>query len=193
VLAALDRLKFEGSNRDVLMNFLHDLVQNAVRTGSGKRYSDSTLDLFSLVAVRSIKAATTLSVNLGGPCETTIRDHIKATRLNLDPGIAGTESAFATLGSYYSDILKELKIEPGSVLVELSEDETVLAGAIEYDTATCCFVGTCGRVGEDHKCDSTPVHFVATGKDAYAKLTEFLLASKVAHCKWKMVCFSLLS
>jgi hypothetical protein len=69
----------------------------------------------------------------------------------------------------------------GSVLVEQSEDETVIIKLLEYMQATDTIVGSCGRRGADHECQPDYVHVVGHDQGSYARLQDFFRHSIVAH------------
>lgn len=183
VIAALDRIKGCEENKSVLGNFLQDVVKNLARKKQGHRFHQSTKDLFSVLLTRCPFAGRYLQQNLGAPSVSVLRENIRADRVDMLPGLHGTKAICAGLGNIVKKKLDALGYDHGSVLWELSEDDTILSAVIEYDVVLCCFVGTCGVDGDDHQCCTDPVPMEFTGRDAYSKFRAFVQTQRRAHCK----------
>ncbi len=172
----------DSKHHSALLSVLKDLVTNSCVAPNGRRYSRSTLDLFSIVAVRSMKAAVTLSGNLGGPTEATMRSHVRAHRRNIVPGFDA--DGMKQVAVLYAALMSDAGLAPGSVPVLLAEDETACTGTFDYDVATCCVYGSCGLECADHRCDSKPIPFSGAEPDGFERLRELFRTHRKARCKF---------
>lgn len=180
----LDRLKLSGDvhNIDVLRKVLADLIVNSTRKGQGHRFSKETKDLLSIIAVRSMKAASVVGHNLGVSTATLGR-HIADSRRNIQFG--HDVDIFKSLAQDIPVILESRGIEPGTCPVFAAEDEAAFTRGVMVDHtgSDVYLVGFCGEECEaGHKCTSKPVKVTDFGPTSLESLKELFRKNRQGAC-----------
>jgi hypothetical protein len=161
---ANDRLEGKG----VLLEMLLDMVKNLNRrVNRGKRYSDTTRHFFSVLLLwGGPRVASFVELNMGGPRTETLR---KTLRL---PPMDFTCINFETMDRvslWMKDILVSLGIEPGSVGVEVQEDETGCAATGVFVHKTGSIENFCGPAG--HQTCELNGHSIPLNRDNFTAPT----------------------
>ena len=158
--------------RPALFEFIRDLVRSyKLRDGAegkhskGMRWHTASKRIFCVL--RKYGGPRTLRFlheTLETPAESTVKREWRKDKVHFCPG--AQPSIFEAVGKVYAAIKQQLGIV-GPVFYELSEDETTVPGASQYNQRLDSIVGFCGRKGPGHTCDAKHCIVIGTGDDAY--------------------------
>ena len=184
VLGIVSNLKLANDKgmldeKSKLLSFLKTLTANLSRSSKGKRYDEFTKELYYCLSViggpRIVKF---VSANLSGPADGTVRALKRKTKQPLVIGMKN--DPFIHAATAIKGIMDKHGIS-SPVLVELSQDETVIQKMLQWMPQEDIIVGACGQKGPEHKC--IPGYHMVLGNDehSYERLTEFFQTSVIAH------------
>ena len=122
-----------------------------------------------------------LRENIGGPSKTTILNHLKDVRREIQPGSPGVAHNMQSIGTIWEPLIvtrREKKSDEGEVImVEMSEDETGIVGRIEYWRARDSIYGSCGWKSPTHKCND---HFHPVIGSSWDRLVDIMRKAVVS-------------
>jgi len=159
-----------------LLHFVRDMLHSlrlsgVARQARGMRWHKSSKRIFAVL--RKFGGARTqrfLHETLQAPHHRTVEREWAKDKMHFKPG--ANKEIFERIGLFYRDAKARLGIT-GIVLYEVSEDETTVPGASEYNQYCDSIVGFCGRKGPNHECDdclgddSPHCIVIGEGDDAY--------------------------
>ena len=158
------------AQRQPLFNFIRDLIHclrlsSVQRQSRQMRWSKSTKRIFGVL--RKFGGARThrfLHETLQAPDIRTVEREWARDKMRFTPGVH--RELFEKVGLFYRDA-KKMRGISGKVLYELSEDETTVPGASQYNQHLDSIVGFCGKRGPTHMCDECCSVVIGDKDDAY--------------------------
>jgi hypothetical protein len=120
--------------------------------------------------------------NIGGPSLTTIKStRAKKHRMQLGVDLA----TFVWLAVFYKETLMRLGIDLGSVLFQLSIDETVIMPTLVVSACGDFLLGSCGLKGtheKPHVCAPIKIS-IRYGEEGYKDICDAVENYVLAHCE----------
>ena len=175
--------KWESSK--TLLRFVKDLVHSyRLRDGAegarsaNMRWGKSSKRIFAVL--RKYGGPRTLRFireNLEAPNDRTIQREWAGDKMHFKPGAHA--DIFAHLGRLYALLKKKHGID-GPVMYELSEDETTVPGASQYNQRLDSIVGFCGKAGENHQCKQNCSILIQDSETAYEKIADAWATKQLA-------------
>jgi len=159
--------KFE--QRAGLLNMVRDMLHSLrLRDGAegthskGMRWHQSTKRIFAVLRkYGGAKVHRFLHETLEAPDEGTVRREWRKDRVRFKPG--AHRHVFAAIGRLYA-AMKLAKGITEPVPYELSEDDSTVPGASEFNQHWDSIVGYCGKRGPGHRCDPCCNIIIGDGK-----------------------------
>jgi hypothetical protein len=181
----LEAHTLSSGNQQVVVDFMKDLLVNMTRSPKGKRYSNNSLALFSMLSTRSMAATLLFSKLIGGPTRNTIQRYIAKHKRPLSFGISSENFAYAA--DFYAKAFRAMHISPGSVCFGLSIDDTAVTGGTDYCMSSKQIFGHCGpNAGPDgkHRCIGDGIVVDSRDPQAFEKLQAAYGNRTIARCKY---------
>ena len=162
--------------RPALFSFIRDLIHAfSLRDGAeGKRsanmrWATSSKRIFAVMRKYGGPRTTRFwHETLEAPHDRVIRREWLKEKVHFDP--TRPEAVFEFVGRIYASLKTRLGIK-GPVLYELSEDETTVPGASQYNERLDSIVGFCGERGPNHCCDPSLSIVIGDGDVSLANQT----------------------
>ena len=124
------------------------------------------------------KRARFIANNLDGPSDDTQSRTKRQHQFRYCPEKPSSR-VFQHIAEIYSKIKGKKKIL-GDVLVETTEDETVIIGKVEWNSKKDEGWGWCGKAGVNHECKGDFVLKVGNNDDAYERISDAFKENVVA-------------
>ena len=174
ILNAHDKGLLEGGKYGVAMSLLAQCASNIGKRKRGRRHTAHRAAMM-VYEVALFNAGPTfqrfLATNLIGPLH---RDTIMAELRKLPEHTPGTEGArriFPALKEVYRQAMEANSLELGTVLCEISEDETNVIAKVQYNRMADSLGTLCGTKGADypktHRCIDGYQFVIGNGPDAH--------------------------
>ena len=184
VLSIVSNLKLADDQglldkKENVITFLRTITENLKKSPKGKRYDEFTKELYHCLSViGGPRIVRFIAENLSGPADGTIR---AINRTAKQPLVVGLKNeSFIQAAKVIKGVMEKNSIT-SPVLVELSQDETVILKMLQWMPQLDVIVGACGPKSSEHKC--IPGYHIVLGNDdrSYERLSDFFQKSVIAH------------
>eukprot|EP00966_Prymnesium_polylepis_P336083 7391409-Prymnesium_polylepis.2 len=138
------------------------------------RWHESTKRIFDVIRkLGGPKTLRFINETLESPHERTVVRHWQQNKIDytLGPDDVGWTRTWKEVAAIYEKMKADLTIQ-GPVLYELSEDETTVPTASQYNERRDSLVGSCGKRGEGHVCDPNLSIILGDGDNLFSVLEQ---------------------
>ena len=152
---------------------------------AGRRWSTTPKEFFAIAtAIGGPRLADFITDNIGGPRATTVST-TRAAKHTMQLGREGVPATAQWLASFYAEVLHGLGHAPGTVMFQLSVDETVIQPSLCVSDCGGFLLGSCGLKGTieaPHVCRPLRIP-IGNGVDGYNDVCKAVDEYVVSHCK----------